>query len=141
MSTPDESTVLDDSTETSSGIAEIVDSVEWSESDIDFDESTRELLVDTPILQLLYPESKMKIILLLDIAERPRSMTDIITALDMSTQTWYNNYETLMDYGVIEVAYTTGNSDLYQLNENSALVALLQQMIQKSAVKYAKDVR
>ncbi len=79
MSTPDESAIPDDATETRSGIAEIVDPLEWSESEINFH----------------------------------------------------------LRFGIQQLK----NWCIYQLNEDSALVALLKQLIQKSAVKYATDVR
>lgn len=84
-----------------------------------------------PLIEVLTPESKVRIILaLLRVPDGEFRPTDIYDRARISHDTWHKYKETLVDkYGVIEHVGNIGNSPLYQINENSELVALIDSMI------------
>ncbi len=84
-----------------------------------------------PLIEVLTPESKVRIILaLLRVPEGTFRPTDIYDRARISHDTWHKYKETLVDkYGVINHVGNIGNSPLYSINEDSDLVALIDSMI------------
>lgn len=84
-----------------------------------------------PLIDVLTPESKVRIIVaLLRVPDGKFRPTDIYDRARVSHDTWHKYKETLVDkYGVIEQVGKIGNSPLYQINEDSELVPLIDQLV------------
>lgn len=110
---------------------EDVPTVEIPDFDPDDLEEMDTLFEGHPLIEVLTPESKVRIILaLLRVPEGQFRPTDIYDRARISHDTWHKYKETLVDkYGVIEHVGQVGNSPLYQINEDSEIVQILDQLI------------
>lgn len=77
-----------------------------------------------PLIEVLTPESKVRIILaLLRVPEGQFRPTDIYDRARISHNTWHKHKDILVDkYNVIEHVGQVGNSPLYQINDDSEIV-------------------
>jgi hypothetical protein len=77
-----------------------------------------------PLIELLTPESKVRIILaLLRVPDGKFRPTDIYDRARISHNTWHKYKDTLVNkYGVIEQVGKVGNSPLYQINDDNEVV-------------------
>lgn len=83
-----------------------------------------------PLVELFTPRGKVKILVaLLRVRGEKLPVSDICNKAHVGRNAWYDHYEELMDYGVIEAAGTAGNSTLYRANMDSPIVELLQGII------------
>jgi predicted transcriptional regulator len=81
------------------------------------------IVANNPLVELLTPRAKVKILLaLIRLNGAKVSPTGIATRAKISTDTWYKNYETLLEYDVIEKAGSAGNSPLYRANMDSPII-------------------
>jgi hypothetical protein len=84
-----------------------------------------------PLIELLTPPAKIKIILtLMGIHGEKLPPSDIYNRARISHDTWYKHKDILIEkYDVIEQAGNAGNSPLYRINAESELVTLIDAMI------------
>jgi hypothetical protein len=77
-----------------------------------------------PVIELLTPESKVRIILtLLRVRGDKLRACDIYERARISHDTWYKHKDTLLNkYQIIEEVGSVGNSPLYRINEDNELV-------------------
>lgn len=84
-----------------------------------------------PLIEVLTPAAKIKIMLtLMGIQGEKLPPSDIYNRARISHDTWYKYRDELIEkYGVIEKAGNAGNSPLYRINLDSEIVQLLDQLI------------
>lgn len=86
-------------------------------------------LTTHPLVELLTPRGKVRIIVaLLRVRGEKLPVSDICEKAFIGRNTWYDNHEELLTYGVIEEAGTAGNSTLYRANMDSPIVQLLDEI-------------
>lgn len=84
-----------------------------------------------PLIDILTPPAKVKIILtLMGINGEKLPPSDIYNRAQISHDTWYKYRDELVEkYNVIEKAGTAGNSPLYRINMDSEIIELIEQLI------------
>lgn len=131
MSSPHEMNELDDLDDDDIPTIEIP-GFEWEEIK---DKDT--LFKTHPLIELLSPPAKIKIILtLMGINGEKLPPSDIYNRARISHDTWYKYRDELVEkYQVIEKAGNAGNSPLYRINSDSGIVELIDQLIAASGEK------
>ncbi len=82
------------------------------DSDAQFVEAPFE---ESPLLTVFTPESKLRIIQALQNAVRPLPTSTLCERASITPNTFREQIATLIEYDIVEVAHTHGNSDFYQL--------------------------
>lgn len=97
------------------------------------------IVANHPLVELLTPRAKVKILTaLIRLQGEKLSPSAICDRASISTDTWYQNYEGLLSYGVIEKAGTAGNSPLYRADMDCPAIQSLEQLTEYGAQKKAE---
>lgn len=97
------------------------------------------IVANHPLVEMLTPRAKVKILVaLIRLQGEKLSPSAICDRAAISTDTWYQNYEELLEYGVIEKAGTAGNSPLYRVDMDNPAVQALEQLTGYGAQKKAE---
>lgn len=97
------------------------------------------IVANHPLVELLTPRAKVKILVaMIRLQGEKLSPSAICDRAAISSDTWYQNYEELLEYGVIEKAGTAGNSPLYRADMECPAVQALEQIIGYGAQKKAE---
>lgn len=101
--------------------------------------SDEAIVADHPLVELLTPRAKVKILVaLIRLRGEKLSPSAICDRAAISTDTWYQNYEALLEYGVIEQAGHAGNSPLYRADMDNPAIQALEQITGYGAQKKAE---
>jgi len=89
---------------------------------------------DNPIIEVFNKPGNLRILItLIDAAGAPLSVADLSEQAKVDPQTFYNNEELLLEYGLIEKADKVGNARRYQVDMTDepiqALMTLYDAMI------------
>ena len=88
------------------------------------------------LVELLTPRAKVKILVaLIRLQGEKLSPSGICDRAAISTHTWYEHYEALLQYGAIEKAGSAGNSPLYRANMDNQIIHSLEEIISHGAKK------
>lgn len=91
-------------------------------------ESTKERTEQHPFVKLLGNRTRAMIFVTLHDAPSPMNPNDIVDSAGFSRNAWYDNYEILEEYGVIDEVGQHGNSPLYALTDDDELVDALRKV-------------
>jgi len=91
------------------------------ESDTNIEEDISEVpsrvFQENPIIEVFNKPSNLRILVtLIDAGGAPLSVADIAEQAKVDRQTFYNNEELLLEYGLIEQADKVGNAQRYRVN-------------------------
>lgn len=90
------------------------------------DEHRVDLVEDDPFVELLTPESKVRILLaLMRVRGEKLNPTAICDRADIGVNAWYDNKGDLIDLGVVKEAGHAGNSPLYRVEMDDPVVERL----------------
>lgn len=85
-----------------------------------------DLVEDDALLQLLTPETKVRILLALSrVRGEKLNPTAICERANIGTNAWYDNRDDLLDLGVVQRAGHAGNSPLYRVDMDDPIVTRL----------------
>ena len=85
-----------------------------------------DLVEDDVLLQLLTPESKVRILLALSrVRGEKLNPTAICERANIGANAWYDNRDDLLDLGVVQRAGHAGNSPLYRVDLGDPIVERL----------------
>lgn len=97
------------------------------------------IVANHPLVELLTPRAKVKILVaLIRLRGEKLSPSAICDRAAISSDTWYQNYEELLEYGVIEKAGNAGNSPLYRADMDNQAIKGLEQVTGYGAQKKAE---
>lgn len=82
-----------------------------------------DLVEDDVLVQLLTPETKVRILLALSrVRGEKLNPTAICERANIGANAWYDNRDDLLDLGVVEQAGHAGNSPLYRVDMDDPIV-------------------
>jgi predicted transcriptional regulator len=94
------------------------------------------IVSNNPLVELLTPRAKVKILVtLIRLHGEKISPSGICDRAAISTHMWYEHYEVLLQYGVIEKVGAEGNSPFYRANMDSQIIQSLEEIISHGAKK------
>jgi hypothetical protein len=103
------------------------------------------IVANHPLVELLTPRAKVKILVaLMRLQGEKLSPSAICDRAAISPDTWYQHYEELLRYGVIEQAGSAGNSPLYRAKMDCPAIGSLENITGYGAQKkteWAKERR
>lgn len=87
-----------------------------------------ELFESNPIIEVFDKPSNLRVLItLIDAAGMPLTVTDIADQAGIKKQSFYNNEDLLLEYGLIEKAGKVGNAQRYKVDmANDVIQALMQ---------------
>ncbi|MDG5761341.1 helix-turn-helix domain-containing protein [Natronococcus sp. A-GB1] len=89
-------------------------------SDIDITTDPDRVFQEEPIIEVFNKPANLRILLILvDAAGAPLTVADIAEQAKVDRQTFYNNEELLLEYGLIERADQVGNAQRYCVDMTS----------------------
>lgn len=81
---------------------------------------------ENPIIEVFNKPSNLRVLVtLIDAGGNPLSVSDIAEQADVDPQTFYNNEDLLLKYGLIEKADKIGNAQRYQVDLSSEPIQAL----------------
>lgn len=117
------------------------DSSDITETDVEARE-WGDIVAEDPLVRLLTPESKVKILRALIVARGEKdNPSGICERAAIGRNAWYDNRDELLEVGAIEEAGSAGNSPMYRVNMDDPLVQRLVECREIAAERFAgRDV-
>lgn len=107
-----------------------------ADADVPADSEIADVVGENPLVELLTPASKVRILMaLIDLGGHDTNPTDICKKAAISRQAWYDNRDELIGAGVIEQTRKTGSSPMYRAVMDDEIVTRLEDVYDIAAVR------